>query len=106
MFDVFEGVKGNEESNIRGGGRRVRGNTERVRAEEGRGELENGRPAERPACLPACWPVKGCIIYRRVFLFRRRNLWLSLGMKVYTSRNCFILIQRDIHIHTHIYIDI
>lgn len=53
MFDVFEGVKGNEESNIRGGGRRVRGNAERVRAEEGRGELENGRPAERPACLPA-----------------------------------------------------
>lgn len=54
MFDVFEGVKGNEESNIRGGGRRVRGNAEGVRAEEGRGELENGRPAKRPACLPAC----------------------------------------------------
>lgn len=53
MFDVFEGVKGNEESNIRGGGRRVRGNRRRGWVEERRGELENGRSAERTACLPA-----------------------------------------------------
>jgi hypothetical protein len=39
------------------------------------GELENGRLAD--------WPVKGCIIYRRVFLFRRGIYGFRLGMKVW-----------------------
>lgn len=37
-------------------------------------ELENGRLAD--------WPVKGCIIYRRVFLFRREIYGFRLAMKV------------------------
>lgn len=57
-------VKGNEESNIRGG----YWNDGEV------GELENGRLAG--------WSVKGCIIYRRVFLFRREIYGFRLGMKV------------------------
>jgi len=59
-------VKGNEESNIRGGRRGV-GGKER--------ELENSRLAD--------WPVKGCIIYRRVFLFQNVIYGFRLGIKVW-----------------------
>jgi len=59
-------IKGNEESNIRGGRRGI--------GREG-GELENGRLAD--------WLVKGCIIYRHVFLFRREIYDFRLGMKVW-----------------------